>query len=169
MGLNSNILKIPSWYETLHKAPKEENIPRNGKDKKVIEELTDKNSNRTLVKVSSFFPIDFFPAEVIVEETKITVIHRQLLSSQVHTVDVKNISNVFINSGILFAELGIVSSSFVQNQMKIRLLWKKDALLVKTIIEGLRVLKEKNIETSSFETKELINKLKEISPTKISL
>ena len=68
--------------------------------RQAVEDMVN-NSNRVLLKISSVFPWDFFPTSIIVEETRLTIIHRQLFSSQVHSVDIKNISNVFIDNSIL--------------------------------------------------------------------
>src|SRR3990167_7679137 len=89
------------------------------------------NSNRILISATSVFPWDVFPSSIIVEETRITIIHRQLFSSQVHSIDIKDISNVFINTSILFAQLSIVSDTFTKNKTTIDRLWKKEAILIR--------------------------------------
>lgn len=127
------------------------------------------SSNRILLKVSSLFPWDFFPNSIIVEETRVTIIHRELFSSQVHSVDIKNISNIFIGTGILFAQLTLVSDTFTQNKIVINRLRKKDAILVRRIIEGLRMFVKENIDTTNYTPRELVSKLKELSTTKIVL
>ena len=127
------------------------------------------NSNRILLRISSVFPFDFFPSTISVEETRLTIIHRQLWSSQVHSVDIKSISNVFIYTGVFFSQLTIVSDTFAQNQIKINKLWIKDAILMRRIIEGLRLFVSKDIITSEYTVPELVSKLKELSTTKIVL
>ena len=52
-------------------------------DKKTLENMVIR-SNRILTSRSSVFPWDFFPTTICIEATRITIIHRQLLSSQVH-------------------------------------------------------------------------------------
>lgn len=137
-------------------------------NKKALEDMVT-SSNRILLKVSSVFPWDFFPTRITVEETRVTIIHRQLFSSQVHSVDIKNISNVFIDTGILFAQLTIVSNTFAENQMVISRLWKKEAIFMRRMIEGLRMFVNKDIDTTGYEVRELIDKLRELSTTGIVL
>lgn len=136
------------------------------KNRQAVEDMVN-NSNRVLLKVSTVFPLDWFPSTIIVEETRITIIHRQLFSSQTHSVDVKNISNIFVDSGIIFSQLSIVSDTFVENQITINKLWKKDAILLRRIIEGLRMFVNRDIDTTDYTVKELVGKLKELSTTKI--
>lgn len=137
-------------------------------NRQAVEDMVSR-SNRTLVKISSVFPFDFFPSSIIVEETRLTIIHRQLLSSQAQSVDLKNISNTLMDSSILFAQLTIVSNTFTENQIVINRLWKKDAVFIRRIIEGLRMFVEKDIDTTGYEVEELISKLKELSTTKMVL
>jgi hypothetical protein len=125
-------------------------------------------SNRILASVTSVFPFDFFPNTVNVEEGRITVIVRNFfLSSQVHSVDIKDISNVFIDLAPFFAQLVIVSKTFARNQVKINFLKKSEAIFARRMIEGLRVFENKKIDTSVYSKEELINKLLELSTTEI--
>lgn len=136
------------------------------KNRQAVEDMVN-NSNRILLKVYTVFPLDWFPSCIVVEETRLTIIHRQLFTSQTHSVDIKNISNIFVDSGIFFAQLTVVSATFVENQIVINKLWKKGAILLRRIIEGLRMFVDKDIDTTDYTVKELVNKLKELSTTKI--
>jgi hypothetical protein len=66
-----------------------------------------------------------------------------------------------------FAQLVIVSMTFTENEIRIRNLLKEEAVFVRRIIEGLRIFKDKQIDTSSYSNEELIIKLKELSKTEI--
>lgn len=127
-----------------------------------------KRSNRILVSISSHaLPFDFFPDIINVEEGRITIINRHLLSSEVHSVDIKDISNIFINRTFLYAQLVIISKTFEENEIKIRNLRTSEAVYVRRIIEGLRVFINKQLGTSSYTKEELLAKLEELSTTEI--
>ncbi|MFI5265363.1 MAG: hypothetical protein ACHQT7_01305 [Candidatus Levyibacteriota bacterium] len=138
------------------------------KNRQAVEDMVN-NSNRILIKISSVFPLDFFPTTITLEETRLTITHRQLFSSQVHSVDLKNISNIFIDNSILFSQLTIVSNTFAENQIIVGRLWKKEAIFIRRMIEGLRMFIEKDIDTTDYNRQELIDKLRELSTTKIVL
>lgn len=138
------------------------------KNRQTVEDMVN-NSNRVLLKISSVFPWDFFPSSIIAEDTRVTIVTRQLYSSQVHSVDIKNISNVFIDTGILFAELTIVSNTFAENEITVDRLRKKEAILMRRIIEGLRMFVSKDIDTTGYTVKELVAKLKQLSTTGIAM
>ncbi len=128
-----------------------------------------KKSNRVLVTISSHrFPFDFFPDTLNIEEGRIAVISRKFfLSSEIHSVDIKDISNIFINTAPFFAELVIVSKTFAKNEIKIKYLWKNEAVYVRRIVEGLRLFEAKNIDTSVYTVTELRDKLGQLSTTDI--
>lgn len=128
-----------------------------------------KKSNRILASISTHrFPFDFFPNTMNIEEGRVTVIIRSFfLSSQVHSVDIKDISNIFINMAPFFAQLVIHSKTFEANEVRIRYLWKNQAIYARRLIEGLRIFEAKQINTSIYSKQELISKLEELSTTEI--
>jgi len=155
--------------QLIQESGREDAVKSQSKKKETDEHKLDDmlaQSNRIIASASSMFPWDFFPSTINVEETRVTIIHRQLLSSQVHSVDIKSISNVFINTDLFFASITIVSSTFKENSIKIMKLRKHQAILTRRIIEGMRMFVEKDINTSKYSVQELIGQLKELSKTK---
>lgn len=139
---------------TKHQATKKE------EDDQAVNDLIAK-SNRCIISISSLFPWDLFPNTINVEENRVTFIFRQFLASQSHSIEIKDISNVFIESSLLFATIQVVSRTYVQNDIKIGNLYKKKAYQVQRIIEGLRTFREYNINTSNYEIDELVAKIEE--------
>lgn len=137
-------------------------------DKIVVAGLVRK-SNRILASIRTHkFPLDFFPDTITLEEGRINVIVRNFLfSSQVYSVDLKNIANVIINTAPFFAQLVIVSKTFTENEIHINNLWINDAIYIRRLIEGLRVLDSKRIDTSVYTKRDLIGKLEDLSSTDI--
>ena len=129
-------------------------------DKQIVSDLI-KKSNRCIISISSQFPWTLFPNTIEVEESRVTFIFRQFLASQSHSVDIKDISNVLIETSPFFATLEIVSRTFTENNIKIGHLDAKKAVQVQMIIEGLRTFADHNIDTSNYEVSELIAKIEE--------
>lgn len=141
-------------------------------EKKILDDVVIANlvkkSNRILVSISSHaFPFDFFPNTINIEEGRVTIIYRHFLSSEVNSIDIKNISNVFINTTVFRSQLVIISKTFEENEIKLRNLRTLEAIFVRRIIEGLRIFDNEKIDTSNYSKEELIDKLKELSMTKI--
>ena len=127
-------------------------------DRQMVEELV-KRSNRCIISISTGNSLSLCPSTIKVEESRVPFIFRQLFTTQSHIVDIKDISNVFVESSLFSANLQIVSKTYVQNDTKICNLNKKKALRVRMIIEGLRTLAANNINTSRYTVEELISKI----------
>lgn len=164
-----SISRSPPQLQEVEKTLEERGIDEHTKnqatkteeDRQSVDELV-KSSNRCIISISSTFPWDFFPNTINVEESRITFIFRQFLASQSHSVDIRDISNVFIESSFFFATLQIVSKTYIQNDIKIANLNKKKAIKARMIIEGLRTLVGHNLNTSSYGVGELISKIEEM-------
>lgn len=145
--------------QTINEATKKE------EDKQTVSDLI-KKSNRRIISISSLFPWTLFPNTIEVEESRVTFIFRQLFASQSHSVNIKDISNVFIQSSPFFATLQIVSRTFVENDITVGHLDATKAQRVQMVIEGLRTFAEHNIDTSNYEINELIAKIEEFHTNK---
>jgi len=150
--------------KSLRKEGKDEQIKNQAtkkeSDKQTVSDLV-KMSNRCIYSISPQFPWNIFPNTIDIEEDRVTFTFRQFLSSQSHSVDIKDISNVFIESSLFSASLQVVSRTFIQNDIKIGHLNKKTAAKARRIIEGLRTFAEHNINTSNYGVDELIAKIEE--------
>lgn len=174
-GINSNSFynqsaDITSPVEQVQNTPEEKGVDdavrglakKSETDRQTLEGMVN-NSNRVISKVSSVFPWDFFPTTITLEDTRLTIIYRQLFSSQIYSVDLKDISNVLLERGILFATIIIISKTFVHNDIRIGTLWKEDGVLLRRLIEGLRMLEKEKIDTTQYTVVKLVEKLKELS------
>ena len=169
---------VTVWPEKLHTQQEADTLQRQEEtqlvdkhkrlDKNLVAGLVRK-SNRILASISSRgFPFDLFPDTINIEEGRITIVTRSFFSSsQVHSVDIKDISNIFINMAPFFAQLVIVSKTFTENEIRIKKLRKEEAVFARRIIEGLRIFENKQIDTSNYTKEELIAKLEELSTTEI--
>lgn len=109
-------------------------------------------------------PMNLFPDSVVVDRTKITITKRSFFwSSEVITVRIEDVLNVTTSTGPLFGSLTI--SSRVMNSTdhyEINYLWRKDAIMLKQIIQGYVIAHHNHIETSHLSTDELVQTLIEI-------
>jgi hypothetical protein len=175
-------VKVSYWLEKLFNQKKEqsdahkvemkkssaEQVKKTINNSRSIADMT-KNSNSILMSVSTVFPYDLFPTSINVEATRVSIITRQLFASQVHSIDIMDISSVFIETSILFATLTLMSKTFSQSKLTIGRLWIKEAIMIRRIIEGLRMFEKRDINITHFSREELLAKLKELSTTNIVL
>ena len=127
-------------------------------DKQIVTELIRK-SNRCIIRIFTHFPWTWYPNTIQVEEGRVTFTFRQFFASQTHSVDIKDISNVLIESSPFFATITIVSRAFQENTISIGHLRKEEAYRVQMIIEGLRTLSQRQVDTSVYDIPNLITKI----------
>lgn len=164
--LEKNKIRHSSLESALEKESKAAESQRRDENR-TVESLVRK-SNRILVSISSHaFPIDLFPSTINIEEGRITIIDRRFLSSEIHSIDIRNISNIFINRTFFFSQLVFISKTYEENEVRVRNLITSEAIYARRIIEGLRIFENKQIDTSHYLTAELISKLEQLSKTKI--
>lgn len=144
------------------------NMAREKENQKEAVDKLIKKSNRRIMRITafSFMPFHLFENRIDVEESRVIFVFKQPFTFQTHSVDISDISNVFIESAFLFAKMQIVSRTFTQNNITINRLNKKKANKMRRIIEGLRTFAKAKIDTSVYEIDELISKLEELHVTK---
>ena len=140
------------------------NEVRQQEDTKTTVDRLVRKSNRQIISIDafSFFPFGLYKNTIEVEESRVIFIFKQPFSFQSHSVDISDISNVFIDSAFFFAKMQIVSRTFTQNDITIGYLNNYKADKVRRIIEGLRTFSRNKIDTSVYEVDELIATLEEL-------
>ncbi len=136
------------------------------KSRHKMDELIEK-SNRVLFRTSTVFPFDFFPSEIIIDENKVSIIKKTFFwSEEVHSIMIKDITDVLIQTIPFFATLIICDDSSGENQINISFLKKDEAIKIRKIIQGLMVSLKGlsspmlgSIEVTSIPQWELIKKL----------
>ncbi len=122
------------------------------------------NANRIIYSISTVFPFTILPNSLIIEETKINLIFWIFLGSkQIHSVDIKDVTNVFLETTPFFANIRIVSRTFTENEISMNTLRKNEATKAKDIIEGMRFLNNKKIDTSKLSNEQLRDVLQSVS------
>jgi phosphorylcholine metabolism protein LicD len=138
-------------------------------EKKAAEKLDSlaSGSARVILDVKAVFPFNFFPDELIVDETKVSV-HANyfFFTKEVRSIEFKDIFNVVIRQGVLFASLEVVDKYFSEAPIVVSYMKKKDAILARRIIQGLIIAKKENINTRILPLRDLKLKLERIGQTR---
>lgn len=126
-----------------------ESVKEEEKVEQKVNDLVEK-SDKTLIRISGIFPFDFFPDEVTVDMNKVNIINRSFLTRKVHSVFIKDVSDVFIVDGIFFSQLSIVDEGFIENEITVNFLHKDEASKIRRVIQGLVVASKQDIDMSKF-------------------
>jgi len=122
-------------------------------------------SKRVLLRISAVFPFQLFPDHIILDESKVNIIHRQFfLIKQIQSIPIQHIQDVEVDTAIFFATLKILPMGFSvvgfdENWVKVEYLWRNDAIRARRIIEGLLIGIREGIDFSKVETKQFVQKI----------
>jgi hypothetical protein len=120
-------------------------------------------SKAPLLKIQTAVPLNPFPNKVIVDINKVTIIYKYFfLSKQVHSVFVKDISDVLVETSLFYATLKIIDVGYTDNSIDINHLSTEDAVHARKVIQGLIVAHKHGLDLSKIETANLVEKLAEL-------
>lgn len=101
--------------------------------------------NPLLYKAKSVFPFQIFPDKYFVEEKAIYIVRKTFfLMAWTEMIPIQDIGSVRIYTGPFFASLTILRKILPKTSIELRNLWKKDAIKMKEILDGL-IMKEANL------------------------
>ncbi len=127
-----------------------------------LNNLVDKSSD-VLVKVSTVFPFTLFTNDVIVDPYKVNIIFREFFYSQhIHSILVKDILDIVVETSLFFATVKIVDQGYVENSVNITYLKKADALKLRKIIQGLVIAHRQAIDLSVLHPDNIRDKVEEL-------
>ena len=117
-------------------------------------------SNETLFKCNTVFPFDFFPDTLIIDKTKINIINKVFfLSESVHSIMIRTIKDLQVDSNIFFAKLTIIPDVYMGQSTEISYLKKSEALMARRIIQGLMLCQREDVDISDLDAKEIRTKI----------
>ena len=107
--------------------------------------------------------VPFFRGEVVIDTAKITFIHRPFFfSERIHSISVKDISDVYVDTAPFFGTLNVVDVNFTENLVSLNWFWKRDAEKARRIITGLMAASKEQVDLKNIEDDALDEKLEEI-------
>lgn len=126
-----------------------------------------RDSSRVILDIKAIFPFNFFPDEIIVDETKVSIYKRFFLySKEIRSLEYSDVFSVVVQHGPLFAHIVINDRYFAQDPIVVEFLRKKDAILLRRIILGLMIAKKEKILMHTMPIHELRMKLEKIGKTR---
>ncbi len=142
-------------------APEDKLTPEEATEQKLDKMVEQSRSNLLYIKTA--IPFNPFPHKVIVDIHKVTIIYKYFFfSEQVHSVYIKDISDVLIETSWIFSTLKIVDVGFTDNSIDINYLTRGDAVMARKIIQGLIVAHKNGLDLSKYESPDLSKKLEEL-------
>lgn len=133
-----------------------------GKDTQKLDDMV-KMCEKPLLKVKTVFPFVLFTDEVIVDINKVSVIYRNFFfSKQIHSVLIKDVSDVVVETSLLFATLKIVDVGYTDNSIDINYLKRSDGTKARKVIQGLVMAQKHNVDLTKVDHGDLLGKLESL-------
>ncbi len=120
-------------------------------------------SQKPLLQIRTVIPLNPFPDEIIIDINKVTIIFRYFFfSRQIHSVFIKDVSDVVVETGMLFSTLKIVDVGFTENSIDINYLSTRGAIKARKIIQGLVVAQKNGIDPAKYQFSDLAEQLEQL-------
>lgn len=139
----------------------------NNENKKLDQILT--KTRKIIFEASSIFPFDLFPDKIRIDLAKVDVINHELYKSgEAHSIYIKDIGDVFLESSIIFATLKIIDTSLKASKpsdyviIKMRYLKKSDAEKAFHIIQGLIFAEKNGLKLENLKGEDLVSKIEKL-------
>jgi hypothetical protein len=116
-----------------------------------------KQVGEVLYKAETVFPFTLFPDTVTIDREKLSISYRVFFRvAKVISTPLDDIESVDANMGPFFASLRITSRFFVNNTRYVKFLTRDDAVKIQSILQGYKLVKEKDIDISEINKDELV-------------
>jgi hypothetical protein len=126
------------------------------------------SSHEVLLKARTVFPFDFFPDTITLDREKLSIINRFFFwTARITSVPVRDILSVEADVGPFFGSIRITSRYDPVKSLSINFLWRKDALLLRKLLQGYIIAHERNLECSKIKKPELVYLLNELGQGEI--
>jgi hypothetical protein len=140
---------------------------KNSKNSEKLDNLIN-YTNARLYKLSSVFPFDLFPNDVIINQKQVQIVNRYFFfARRDFPILIKNILVPVVETSIFFASLSMEVVGFEQNPDPVKFLKKDEALRAKAIIMGLIVCDKEGIDLSKYSPEDILAKVEEIGKVRI--
>lgn len=118
-------------------------------------------SQEALFATATIFPLDLFPDTVTVDRTQVTITHRSFFfMGDVISIRVEDILSVNANIGPFFGSVQLSTRYFDSSRpYHINWLWRRQALRLKALIQGLIITSRKEISISAVDAPALVGEL----------
>lgn len=122
-------------------------------------------SQEILFIAKTVFPFTLVPDTVSVDRTNLTIAHRVIFRvATIVTIKIEDIHNIAPNVGPIFGSLRIVTTFFdTESPYTVNYLRREDALKIAKIVKGYKTSRQRKIDTSKLNKKELVELLDKLA------
>lgn len=122
------------------------------------------DAHEVLVKATTVWPFTLFPDTLTIDRTKLTITHREFFQvGEVLSIRIEDLLNVTATAGPFFGSIKLSTRFFDPGKpYTVSKFWRDDALKIKRIAQGYIIARQKDIDCSAIDTRDLIEMLDEL-------
>jgi hypothetical protein len=138
-------------------------VTKETKSRQKMEELI-ANSQKSLYKLATIFPLDLFPNKMVIELDHVNIHFRQFFSTgQMRSIPIQNIGEVIIEMSPLFTTLKIIEGMIGTGvELDLKPVRRHEAIKAKRIIMGLMIANKERVELSDLNPEDVAKKVEEL-------
>lgn len=124
-------------------------------------------TQKLILRIKSAIPFELFPDEISIDINKVNFVFRHFMAGeQSHSFDLDEIVGVEADTAPFFASLNFTFKSTQNPPITIKFLKKKEAVLMRRLIDGLKIAKKNNIDLSKLDNETIVNQISQLGKIK---
>lgn len=105
--------------------------------------------SEVLCRVKSIFPFDFFPDEIVIEKSKVSITRHIFFGTrEIFTIAIRDIQSVNVETAPFFSSIRIFNRTPMIPEIQIDHLRTHDALKLQATVQGLLIARSEQIEVN---------------------
>lgn len=130
-------------------------------ESKKLDDLVYEN-DETIYELQSIFPFQLFPDRLMIDQSKITIIRKDLFFKRVFPIDYDDIITIKVDRSLIFASMKFEIKRLRKNPRPLTFLDPTEATTAKKYITGILTAKKAGIDFSKLNSVEIKKRLRQI-------
>ncbi len=132
------------------------------KEEEKLKELVVKTQN-PILRIQTAIPFEPTPDEISVDINKVNIVFRQIFgANESYSFPTEEIAAVSVDTTPFFASLHFTFRSSSNKAISVKFLKKREAILMRRLVDGLRLAKDNKIDLSKLDNETIIGQTTEL-------
>jgi uncharacterized membrane protein len=120
-------------------------------------------AQKPLLTAQTVFPFVLFPGTIDIDRQKVTIVHRSFFRvASTFSLQIEDLQVVTVDVGPFFGSVHLASKFFIDNLQTIDFLKRADAVKIQRLLQGYMIAKQRGIDCSAIDEKQLLTLLNDL-------
>lgn len=121
------------------------------------------NAQEVIARADTVFPFTLFKDTITIDRVKVTIKQRYYFQlANTTSIQIEDILNAEVNTGPLFGSLRLWTRFYVDHPLIINYLTNQDALVLKRVLQGFVIARQKEVDCANIDLQKLTSLLHEL-------